>query len=645
MWRIVPNPSLPGITLQTGKERTMRRLTLPVLLVALIFLVPSLAASETLADKVTEFQLDNGMKFIVVKRDVSPTFFGVVGFDVGSINERDGITGISHLLEHMMFKGTTTVGTTNYSKEKKYISMIDDLALEVMDTRWKIGRWRLEMFDDFSRDLMSGLSEEDREAIGSDKIKELSVLIGLLESTDLAPAQVDTYPTLMEEAGVDYYGMYVHLKHLELELAEVQKEHKQFVVKDELWDTYKQQGGRMLNAFTANDLTAYIVALPANRLELWMMLESDRMKNAVFREFYSERDVVMEERRLGENDPDSELWDALMAAAFEASPYGRPVVGWMSDLQMMTRQEVEAYFRQYYAPNNATAMLVGDLDPAEVERLAQQYFGRIKAQEPPPPVVTVEPEQMGERRVVVEFDANPKVLIGYHVPVAPHPDAYAIEVLAAVLGQGRTSRFYKTIYEDLELTSEPPDVSMEPGSKLPDLFTIGAVPRHPHTVDEVEQAIYAEIENIAAEPPAERELQRIRNTIDAQMVRSLGSNYGIAFQLGFSELIRGDWHTYLEDIERIKAVTPEQVSAVARKYLVPANRTVATLVKIEKEEEESPAEESEMQESDVKALIQWVRTLPQEEQQEIFTKFQSLTPEERKEFARQLWERMQATTE
>jgi len=623
----------------------MRRFTLPVLLVAFMFLVPALALSETLADKVTEFHLDNGMKFVVVKRDVSPTFFGVVGFNVGSINERDGITGISHLLEHMMFKGTTTVGTTNYSKEKKYIAEIDEIALEIMDVRPEIGKWRLEIFDDFSRSLIGSLPDEERDEIGSDKILELAALVEMLAATTDIPAGADIYPTLMEEGGVDYYGRYQYLKSLELALAEVQKEHKEFVIKDELWDTYKQHGGRMLNAFTANDLTAYIVALPSNRLELWMMLESDRMDDAIFREFYSERDVVMEERRLGENDAESELYDAFAAAAFQASPYGRPVVGWMSDIEMTTRQDVEDYFRQYYAPNNATAMLVGNLDPVVVEKMAKKYFGRIKAQEPPPPVVTMEPEQKGERRVIVEFDANPQVIIGHHVPVQPHPDAYAVQMLVAILGEGRTSRLYKKIYEELELTSEAPYVSTEPGMKLPNLLYIEAAPRHPHTTEEVEQAIYEVIEDIKREPPTEREMQRIRNRIDARMVRSLGSNYGIAFQLGFSELIRGDWRTFLTDMERLKAVTPEQVSAVADKYMIPANRTVATLVKIEKEGEEGEGEEGEMQESDVKALIQWVRTLPQEEQQEIFMRFQTLTPEEREAYAKEMWERMKAATE
>jgi predicted Zn-dependent peptidase len=353
----------------------------------------------------------------------------------------------------------------------------------------------------------------------------------------------------------------------------------------------------------------------------------------------------MEERRLGENDPDSELWDALMAAAFQASPYGRPVIGWMSDIRNTSRQELEAYFKQHYAPNNCTAMLVGDLDAEEVKKMAEKYFGRIPAQKPPPPVETVEPEQKGERRVNVEFDANPQVLIGYHVPVAPHPDSYPIQVLVSILGQGRTSRLYKKVYEEMELTSSPPYVGTEPGAKLPDLLVISATPRHPHTAEEVEQAIYDEIKALKQTPPTEREMQRIRNMIDARMVRSLGSNYGIAFQLGFAEMIRGDWRDYLEDIERVKAVTPERVSYAVDKYLDESNRTVATLVKVEKQEEQGEKGEGEMEEGDIKALIQWVRTLPEDEQEEIFMRFQSMTAEERKEYAAQLWERMKATGE
>jgi predicted Zn-dependent peptidase len=328
-----------------------------------------------------------------------------------------------------------------------------------------------------------------------------------------------------------------------------------------------------------------------------------------------------------------------MATAFKASPYGRPVVGWMSDIQSITRQELEAYFRHFYAPNNAIAMLVGDIDPREAQKLASQYFGRIPAQDPPEPVETVEPVQKGERRVTVEFPAEPQVMIAYHVPVAPHPDSYAISALNSVLGYGRTSRFYKRIYEELELTSGPPSIGTEPGERLDNLVVITAVPRHPHTTEEVEAAIYEEIEAIKSRPPTQREVQRIRNSIDANMVRTLGSNLGIGFRLALNTSVRGDWRAYMEDLERVKMVEPEEISEVAEKYLTPQNRTVATLVKTEDEEDEGGAEEM-----DFKALMQWMQTLPEEERKAIFERFTQMTDEERKAYAEELFERMKSET-
>lgn len=605
-------------------------------------LIPTLLVAQNLEDRVSEFELQNGMKFVIVERPVAPVFFGATLFKVGSANEWDGVTGISHLLEHMMFKGTRTVGTKSYAREKRYLEEEDRIAAAIDDLRMRIGPWRLAILNDSSRDLVSSLDEEKKEEIGGDKAAELSLLISMLESGNLIPAEAEDYPTLLSEGEVDYLDQYVDLKRKELDLQEVMVEHRDLIIKDELWDTYVQNGSRMLNAFTANDVTGYVVYLPANRLELWMMLESDRMQDAVFREFYSERDVVAEERRLHENDPESVLIDQLLAAAFEASPYGRPVVGWMSDIQTMTRDEIKAYYRQFYAPNNAVALLVGDLDVDEVKRMAKRYYGRIPSQEPHAPLNIIEPEQQGERRATVEFAAEPQVMIAYHVPVAPHPDSYPISVLQSILGRGRTSRLYKKIYEELELTSTAPSVSSEPGERLPNLLIIQAYPRHPHTAEEVEEAIYAEIEALKSEPPTEREIQKIRNIIDANMVRMLGSNLGIAFNLGMTIAVRDDWRAFLVDTDRTKQVEPEDVSRVARKYLVPRNRTVATLVKAEESAED---EEGGDERVDFRALMQWVRSLPEEEQKAIFQRVQTLTEQEREAYARQLMERMKAESQ
>lgn len=616
----------------------MSRLRIPALLIVL-GLAPLVLTAQTLEDKVTEFTLDNGMKFIVAERHMAPVAFTAIIFRVGSVDERAGITGISHLLEHMMFKGTRTVGTEDYDAELEYFDLEDRLAARMNDLKQQIGPWRLAVFEDFARQTVASMPEDLKKEVGSDRIKELSALIEMLQAPENLPDESELYPDLLEDGKTDYWDLYLDLKRRELELEEVLVEHSDLIISEELWDAYLQNGARMINAFTSNDMTGYIAYMPANRLELWMMLESDRIRDPVFREFYSERNVVAEERRLHENDHESVLYDELMATAFKASPYGRPVIGWMSDIQTISRDELIAHNKRFYAPNNAFAILVGDVDPAAVRKMAQQYFGDIPAQEPPDRIETREPEQKGERRVVVEFPANPEVMIGYHVPTEPHPDSYPLDVLASILGQGRTSRFYKRIYEEGQLTAQAPAVSFEPGERLDNLLVIRAVPRHPHTTEEVEEAIYAEIEAIANEPPGDRELQRIKNMLDANLVRMLGSNLGIAFNLGMNEAFRGDWRAFMEDVEKVKQVTAEDVSRVAGEYLVSRNRTVATLVKAE--EEEGTADEV----VDFRTLMEWVRTLPEDEQEQIFERVQSMTEAERDEYARQLMERMKSEQE
>jgi predicted Zn-dependent peptidase len=613
-------------------------LTLALLAFAVAF--PSLARCQTLEERVKEFTLANGMKFVVVERPVAPVFFGSIGFNVGSVNETEGKTGISHLLEHMLFKGTQKIGTLNYAKERKYLDKEDALAVAIAGLRQQVGNWRLAMYDDFARNLVASLPDDEKQKIGSDKIMELTALVGMLEAKRQMPKEAERYPSLVEDNGTSYYDKYVESKRKQLELAQVVDAHKSLIVKDEYSTIYAKEGGRMLNAFTSDDITAYFVYLPSNRLELWMAVESDRLRSPVFRELYQERDVVSEERRLGENDPQDQLWDTFTAAAFQANPYRRPVVGWMSDIQNLTRPDLQAYFKIHYAPNNAVAVLVGDVDVKTVQRLATRYFGRIPRQPAPAPVITQEPKQDGERRVVVEHTANPRVLIGYHIPAVPHPDSYAIKSLMEVLGSGRTSRLYKKIYEEQELTSDPPEVSNGPGDRLDNLLIIDATPRYPHTAEEVEKAIYAEIEAVKTEPPTDREMQRMRNQIDAELVRTLGSNLGITFRLGFSAIARGDWKAYLRDFDIQKRVKPEDVSYVAREYLTPENRTVATLVKIE-EQKKSGAEPEQI---DMKALMSYVRSLPESEQRELFQKFQTMGPEERKSLGMELMKRMNAAT-
>ncbi|HER43621.1 MAG TPA: insulinase family protein [Candidatus Eisenbacteria bacterium] len=613
-----------------------------LLALAMAFLLCALqgfAAAETLEEKVREFRLDNGLTFLVVERHEAPVAFMATLFNVGAANERPNITGISHLLEHMMFKGTEMMGTADYKKDKAYIEKTDELGERTIELRKLIGEWRFEKFEGFAAQVMAGFTAEEQERIGASVPEQNRLLVEKIEAMDPLPDSLAAVPRLIEHDGVDYLGLYAEYRTAWGEIMRLLDEQREFMLKEELWETYMNNGSRFLNAGTSNDFTVYFVYLPSNRLELFMVMESDRMESPVFREFWSERDVVMEERRLSENDPDDALDEAFNSVAFTASPYNWPVLGWMSDLQTIDRKELADYHRIYYAPNNAIVMIVGDVDVDEVRELAEKYYGKIPAQTPPPPVETREPEQQGERRVVVEHTANPKLMIGYHKPTFGHPDDPAFTVLQQILAGGRTSRLYKTVYEEKGLTMEPPRVYTGPGDRYDNLLVFSAVPQQPHTLEDVENAIYEEIDRLKTEPVSERELQRVKNQVDASQIRQMGSNLGIAFTIGMGQLYLGHYSKMFDYYDQIKEVTAGDLMRVAETYLTQKNRTVGHRVKIEKDDEEGGTGD----EIDQQVLQAWVMQLPPEQQMEIVQKFQSMRSEaEAMAYAKELWERAKA---
>jgi predicted Zn-dependent peptidase len=504
----------------------MRRLLLFSIVIALPFSVQAKKGDIQLDVKTHTFS--NGLQLLVVERHLSPTFSAIVRFRVGSTDEKPGITGTAHLLEHMLFKGTKHIGTMNYDAEIPLMEEIDKLAHEltaaIMETKNPIFRG------------------------GNEKVDSLRARI-----------------------------------------AELQQEQKQYVVKDELWETYLKHGGSRLNASTGNDGTQYYVSLPSNRLELWAYLESDRLSDPILREFYSERDVVYEERRLRiDNSPYGKLIEQFNAAAFTAHPYSWPVVGWASDLETVLREEVEAFFRQYYSPNNIVIAIVGDVKFNDVVRLVERYFGDIPPSKTPvPPVTTVEPEQKGERRASVEYDAEPRLAIGYHIPAGGDIDFEVFDIIASILTRGRTSRLYKGMVEEKQLvTSINAWASF---TRYPDVFTFMATPKSPHTIEEIEQAVYQEIDRLKEEGPTDWELQRVRNQLDADYVRGLQSNTGLAYRLADMQAKVGDWSYLLELKEKRQAVTADDIMRVASEYFSPTNRTVVYLVN---SESQVPAEQS-----------------------------------------------------
>lgn len=486
------------------------------------------AAAVSLGERlpVREITLDNGMRILVLRREGAPTVSFVMRFAVGGVHEHLGTTGVAHLLEHLLFKGTESIGTTNVEAERRLFARADSVHERLLALR-------------------------AREAI--------------------RPAVVSADSSGRPAQDAERLA-------LEAQLEAIEDSARVYVESNAFDRILSRAGARGLNATTTSEATSYFVELPANRAELFFALEADRMANPVFREFYTERDVVMEERRMRvETSPGGALYEAHLDAAYSVHPYGQPVVGYQSDLETLRRSDVAAYYRDYYGPDNAVLAVVGHVEPDVVEGWARKYFSAIPPGREPPAVFAREPRQRGERRVTIEWDAEPALRIGWHVPATSHPDAAPLAVMSALLTGGRTSRLHRRLVTDERLASAVFS-SMGPGDLYPRLFQLDATPLHPTSTVELEDVIYEEIERMAAEGPTADEVERVRNQIAAAAVRRLQSNFGLALQLADSESLYGDWRATFRSTERLRDVTPADVRRVAEQYFDETNRTVATLV-------------------------------------------------------------------
>jgi len=521
------------------------------------------ADSKPFQVPVKEGTLSNGMKVLVVERHEIPTVACVVKFRVGSVDEQSGQTGIAHILEHMLFKGTDAWGTTDYAKEKPLLEKTERLYHEVLAARAALPlelRRHTEEYDAVVRvshalAVAEAIPAERRDAARVQQLRtEAAPLIGL------GPAVVQVFEA-------------------EKAFCEVQEEADRFVVEDEDWAILDRNGAWGLNASTGNDSTQYFYSLPANRLELWALIESGRMRNPVLRQFYKERDVIMEERRLRlDNSPFGALNEAAGFVTFAAHPYKWPVIGWASDIARVSRTQVEQFFRKYYAPNRAIAAVVGDVRFEQVMALLERYFGDIPRQPDPDPVVTVEPPQKGEKRATAKYPGLtvPQMVVSYHRPALGHPDFYVLDVLVGILSGGPSARLPREITQRGGIGQ----VGAGNGDSLyPETFSFTGSPlvRNGKTLDDLETAIAEQVRRLREEPVSETELKRIRNQNAAQMIRAMESNMGLAQTLSsYEALYRWDYINAYQ--QRIEAVTAEDVQRVARKYFTDENRTVVRLV-------------------------------------------------------------------
>jgi predicted Zn-dependent peptidase len=369
------------------------------------------------------------------------------------------------------------------------------------------------------------------------------------------------------------------LEALQQELKAAMDKANSFVIPNAYPQLIEENGGVGLNAGTSEDSTSYFYNFPKNRLELWFLLESQRFNGPVFREFYKERDVVREERRMRvESSPQGMLVEALLAAAFEAHPYHNMPGGWASDIENFRLPEAQAFYKKYYVPANITIAIAGDVDPKECKRLADKYFSILPSGPLPSGPRTVEPAQRGERRVQVETPAQPFMAIAYKRPNQTDKDDPVFDVLSEILAGERTGLLYKELVRDKRIALAAFAQASFPGGKYPNLFLFFLVPNQGHTVEENEKACYEIIEKVKTQKVDEGTLNRIRTKVRASLIHRLDSNSGMAEALNFYSVNYGDWRKLFTAIDDIAKVTADDVQRVAKKYLVPENQTVAYTV-------------------------------------------------------------------
>ncbi|BBD58995.1 peptidase M16 domain-containing protein [Nostoc sp. HK-01] len=461
--------------------------------------------------RVTEFRLDNGLKFIVFERHQAPVISFVTYADVGAVDEPDGKTGMAHFLEHLAFKGTTRIGTTDYKAEKPLLDRLEQL------------------------------------------------------NTQIKAAKAD--------------GKQDEVAQLQAEFEQVESQAAKLVKENEFIQIVSQAGGD-LNAYTYLDKTVYPYVLPANKLELWMSLESERFLEPEFRrEFYKERDVILEERRLRvENSPTGMMGEKFLDTAFKVHPYRRPGIGYEKDIRNLTPKDVQEFFDTHYIPSNLTIAIVGDVNPAEVKQLAQIYFGRYPAKPKPIEEIPVEPPQAQIREVTLRLPSQPLYWEGYHRPAVTHPDNAVYDIIGSLLWVGPTSRLYKSLVEQQQLASDVDGDTNTPDNKYPNLIVFLATTASGHTIDELAAALDKEIDKLKTEPVSATELQRVKTQIRAALLDNLNSNMGMARRLSEYEAKTGSWRNSFKYLDEIAAVTPADIQRVTKATFTAENRTIGKLL-------------------------------------------------------------------
>jgi predicted Zn-dependent peptidase len=492
-----------------------RRYTALAALLLLVVMTLPLAAQDlaSFEKRVTVKTLSNGLTVLILRRPEAPVFSFFTLVDAGSAQDPLSQTGLAHMMEHMAFKGTPDIGTTNYTEEKVALAKVEQ--------------------------TYAAYESERTKRVGQDPQK----LAQLKKEWQDAMAAAD-----------------------------------KFVIKNQFGEIVESHGGVGMNAGTSYDDTTYMYSMPSNMIELWAAIESDRFANPVMREFYKERNVVMEERRMRtDSNPTGRLIEQFLGTAFAANPYHRPTVGYASDLQSFSATDAISFFHQYYEPSNMTIALVGDLDPDQVMPIVERYFSQLPAKSKPAELTTVEPPQNSVREVKMRDQAQPIYVEGYHRPSYLDPDDAVYDAITDIMSNGRTSRMFRSLVRDQKIAAAAAGFSGFPGTKYGHLFAFYGVPLPGHTNQEMQKAIQEQIAKLKSQDVTDEELQMFKTRTKADLIRGLASNEGLAQQLAIYQTRYSDWRELFRYLDKVDKVTKADIRRVANKAFQNSNRTIGSI--------------------------------------------------------------------
>jgi predicted Zn-dependent peptidase len=474
---------------------------------------------KSFEQRTTTKVLANGLTLIVCERPEAPVFSYSTFIDAGDVNDPSGQSGLAHMFEHLAFKGTSEIGTTDYSAEKVALARVEEAN------------------NAYEAEYLKGVGRDPRK-----------------------------------------------LAELKQKLQEAEAEAHKFVIPNQFTDVAERNGAEGLNAETELDETQYYWSMPENRLELWAWLESSRLADTVPREFYKERDVVVEERRMRtDSNPIGRLVEQFLATAYVAHNYGRSGIGWPSEVGQITATEAMDFHKKYYVGSNIVVALVGDVKASDVLPMLEKYFSRVPAGPKPEEITTIEPKQFAEKTVAIREQTQPFYVEGYHRPDYRDPDDSVYDAISDILSNGRVSRLYRSLVRDAQIAAEAQGFSPFPGDKYPGLFTLYAVPLPGHTPVEMRDAIHREIDRLKTADVTDDELAMFKTRTRAGLLRGLADNQGLANSLTQYQTRYGDWRELFRQLDRVDKVTKADIHRVANQVFVASNRTEAWI------ETEAPA--------------------------------------------------------